>query len=135
MSILSTLTNWFARATSWAGANTPTTGETIAEPRAPLTPAPPPFVDDDGVLCVSGTSRADVIVLSVDVAAGNVNVVVNDIATQFALASVTAVHVDSGDGRDELRISESVPGEFTLPVVVNGAGERHRSNSPNRTAA
>ena len=118
MSLLSRLGNWFtfgmaARAKDEAAA---------IEDRPPLViaPAPLPFVDDAGVLQVAGTDGADVIVLSVDAPAGKVNVVVNDVATQLDLAAVAQINVRSGSGRDEIRVSETVPGEFTLPIVISG---------------
>jgi Ca2+-binding RTX toxin-like protein len=84
------------------------------------TPAPLPFVDGGGALQVAGTNRSDVISLSVDAAAGTLNVVVNEVTTPVALAGVVAVHVSGGNGHDTITVTETVAGEFTLPVVMNG---------------
>ena len=85
-----------------------------------VTPAPLPFVDAQGVLQVAGTNKADVITVSLDTAAGMVNVVVNDVTTPIALASVTSVNVSGGNGKDHMSVAETVPGEFTLSVTMSG---------------
>jgi Ca2+-binding RTX toxin-like protein len=85
-----------------------------------VTPAPIPFVDSDQILQVEGTRQSDVIVISVDTVAGMLNVVVNDVTTPIALASVVGVNVTGGNGRDQMSVAETVSGEFTLPVTMSG---------------
>jgi Ca2+-binding RTX toxin-like protein len=86
-----------------------------------VTPAPLPTVDPAGVLRVTGTNRADVIVLAVDAALATVNVTVNDVTTSFDVAAITGgVNVSGGNGHDDIRATEAAAGEFTLPLTLSG---------------
>ena len=87
-----------------------------------VTPAPLPFVDAAGVLQVSGTNKADVIVVALDVAGAKVNVTVNGVTTAVDQALVTgnAVHVSGGNGGDSINVSEAMAGEFTMAVTLLG---------------
>lgn len=87
-----------------------------------VAPAPLPFVDAEGVLQVSGTQKADVIVVSLDAANAKVNVTVNGVTTAIDQALVTgnAVHVSGGNGGDNISVTEATAGEFTLAVTMLG---------------
>ena len=104
MFLLSKLSGWF----SWGKASGPQPSDSTTEIESlegrrmfAAAPAPLPFVDGAGVLQVAGTNKADVITVSLDTAAGMVNVV-------------------SGNGNDTVSITETVAGEFTLPVTLTG---------------
>jgi Ca2+-binding RTX toxin-like protein len=125
MFMLSQLSNWLTRGTSARSSKIAAAAAMAIESLEgrrmfAVTPAPLPFVDADGVLQVGGTNKADVMTLSVDTAAGMVNVVVNDVTTPIALAGVVSVNVNGGNGSDTMTVTETVAGEFTLPVVMNG---------------
>src|SRR3712207_4404146 len=122
--MLSKLSGWDARGNAALSRFLPAIAPGDAEAAQSLdakvaaVPAPLPFVDAAVVLHVVGTSRADVITLSLDAAAGTVNVVVNDVATPVPLAGVVEVNVVTGTGKDTVSVNETVPGEFTLPITL-----------------
>ena len=122
MFMLSKLTGWLTRgkASASPSVNAPAIEGLEGRRMFAVTPAPLPFVDGSGVLQVAGTNKADVITVSLDSAAGMVNVVVNDVATPVPLAGVVGVNVVSGNGNDTVSITETVAGEWTLPVTLMG---------------
>lgn len=79
-----------------------------------------PFVDEAGVLQVTGTSKSDVIVIALSADLLNVDVTVNGVATSVLATSVTSLNVMAGNGQDDVSVSETVAGAFTLPVVMSG---------------
>jgi hypothetical protein len=134
MSFFSRISNWVGKLTGLVGGSAQPASPAV-EPELPELPPPPPYVDPAGVLQIAGSRRADVIVLSVDPTVGKVNVVVNEVATQVDLAGVVAVSINSGGGRDEVRVTESAPGEFTLPILLTGGGNTRRPGRAYASAA
>lgn len=125
MFTLSNLSNWLNR----GKASQPRQAATRCPAVEPLegrrmfavTPAALPTLDPSGVLQVTGTNKADVIVLAVDTALAKVNVTVNDVTTSFDVAAVTGgVNVSGGNGHDDIRVTEAVAGDFTLAVTMSG---------------
>ncbi|HEX8911095.1 MAG TPA: calcium-binding protein [Humisphaera sp.] len=82
---------------------------------------------DHGTLVVKGTSRADVISVSLAPADPTaVQVFINDAATPayaFRLTEVAAIRIDGGRGNDDLRVVES-HGVITAPATIVG-GKGH----------
>jgi Ca2+-binding RTX toxin-like protein len=90
-----------------------------------------PMVDDHGVLQVAGTRGRDVIVVTVDAAAGTVGVSVNGVAPAlpFRLSAVTGgVRVVCGNGDDQLAVLETggPPAAGGAPLAVTALGGNGR---------
>src|SRR4051812_33504569 len=89
--------------------------------------APLPTVEGAGVLQVAGTSRADVIVLSLTPAAGTIDATVNGRTTSVVIGTVTGgVRVAAGSGNDDVSIRESAVGQFPFPVTILGGNGNDR---------
>ena len=85
-----------------------------------------PFIDGSGVLQIAGTNKSDVIVMTVDVVAGTVQVSVNGVSpeTPFLVADLTGgVQVAGGNGHDDISVVESSGASSLSFTLLGGNGK------------